>query len=64
MQRLLEGVDIVDALADERPFAENVLIDVGNGARVGSMPGSPPLSAHKRSVCPGQADATRGCRIP
>jgi hypothetical protein len=33
-QRALERVDVVDALADERAFAEQVLVDVGNGTRV------------------------------
>ena len=30
-----EGVDVVDALADERAFTEPILVDVGHGARVG-----------------------------
>ncbi len=34
-QRLREGVHVVDALADERPFAEQILVDVRNDARVG-----------------------------
>jgi 3',5'-cyclic AMP phosphodiesterase CpdA len=34
-QRLLEGVDVVDALADERALAEQVLVDIRDGARVG-----------------------------
>ena len=34
-ERALERVDVVDALADERAFAEQVLVDVGDGARVG-----------------------------
>jgi hypothetical protein len=33
-QRALERVDVVDALADERAFAEQVLVDIGNRARV------------------------------
>ena len=32
--RLLERVDVVDPLADERAFAEHVLVDVGDGAGV------------------------------
>ena len=34
VERALEGIDVVDALADERAFAEQVLVDVGDGARV------------------------------
>ena len=34
-QRPLEGVDVVDALADEGALAEQILIHVGDGARVG-----------------------------
>ena len=30
----LERVDVVDAFADERALAEQVLVDVGDGARV------------------------------
>ncbi len=33
-QHVLEGVDLVDALADERAFVEHVLVDVGDGAGV------------------------------
>ena len=33
-QRPFEGINIVDALADERAFAEQVLVNIGNGARV------------------------------
>ena len=35
VHRLFEGLDLVDALADERPLAEQVLVDVRRGARVG-----------------------------
>ena len=34
-QHVFEGVDVVDPLADERAFAEQVLVDVGHGAGVG-----------------------------
>ena len=33
-QRALEGIDVVDALADERAFTEHILIDIGNGSRI------------------------------
>ena len=33
-QRLLEGVHVVDALADERAFAEQILVNVRDDARV------------------------------
>ena len=35
VQNALEGVDFVDALADERTFAEQVLVDIRYGARIG-----------------------------
>ena len=34
LQRELEHIDVVDALADERALAEGVLVDVRHGARV------------------------------
>ena len=33
-QRALEGVHVVDALADEGPFVEEVLVYIGHGARI------------------------------
>ena len=33
-QRALEGIDVVDALADVAAFAEEILIHVGHGGRV------------------------------
>src|SRR5690349_2759880 len=36
--RCFERIDVVDALADERPFREEILVDVGNGRRVGIDP--------------------------
>jgi len=30
-----EDIDVVDALADERAFAEQVLVDIGDGSRIG-----------------------------
>ncbi len=33
-ERRDEGVDIVDALADERTFAEQILVHVGYGRRI------------------------------
>ena len=33
-KRLFERVDVVYALADERAFAQQILIDVGNRARI------------------------------
>ena len=35
IERLLERIDIVNPLADERAFAEQVLVDIGDGARIG-----------------------------
>ena len=34
LERALERIDVVDALADERAFVEQVLVDVRHGARV------------------------------
>ena len=34
LQRALEGIHGIDALADERAIAEQILIDIGNGACV------------------------------
>ena len=35
IERCLEGVYVVNAFSDERSFAEDVLIQVGNRARIG-----------------------------
>src|ERR1700730_171175 len=49
-------MDVVDALADERAFTEDILIKVGNGSRIGVYPR---LAAEKSrisgAVGPGQA---------
>jgi hypothetical protein len=64
-ERLLEGIDIVDALADERAFAEQILIDVGDGAGVRVDARFAAVQAGiARAVGARQADATRGCRMP
>ena len=34
-QRALEGIDVVDALADEGAFREGILVQVGNGTGLG-----------------------------
>ena len=33
-QRPFECIDLIDALADERAFTEQILINIGNGARI------------------------------
>ena len=33
--RIFKGIHIVDAFADERAFAKNILIDIGHCSRVG-----------------------------
>ena len=38
-----EGVDLIDALADERAFTEQVLVDIGDGARIGIDAGLTPV---------------------
>src|SRR2546422_217166 len=35
LQYLFEYFDVIDPLADERPFAEKVLVNVGRGQRIG-----------------------------
>ena len=65
VERPLERVDVVDALADERAFAEQVLVDVGDGARVGIDAGfaaEQPRVAER--LAPGRLTPTRGCRMP
>ena len=55
-ERPLEGINLVDALADERAFAEQVLVNIGNSARIGIDAGL--ASAHcriPRTVHAGQA---------
>ena len=34
VERPLERIDVVDPLANERAFAEQVLVDIGDGARI------------------------------
>ena len=60
-QHPLEGVDVVDALADERTLVEQVLIDVGDCARVGVD--ARVAAEQPRVACAcgaGQADADTG----
>ena len=58
IERPLEGVDVVDALADERALAEQVLVDVRDGARVRVDPGLAPEELRvARTLCSGQARA-------
>ena len=58
VERLPEGVDVVDALADERPFAEQILVDIGHHARVRIdarlAAGEPGI---ERAPCAGERDA-------
>ena len=64
-ERALEGVDVVDALADERALAEEVLVDVGDRARVGidaRLAGEEPREARARRRC-AMVMPTRGCRM-
>jgi hypothetical protein len=56
--RALERIDVVDALADERAFVEQVLVDVRHGARIRIDAGIAPYSARSRERADaGQADA-------
>ncbi len=59
-QGLLEGIDVVDALADERTLAEHVLIDIGNDTRVRVDARLPAIKTRiARAVRPRQADRHR-----
>ncbi len=56
VQRLLEGIDLVDALADERAFTEQILIDVGDAAGIRVEAGLAAMQlCVTRSVRAGQA---------
>jgi hypothetical protein len=64
-KRLLEGIDVVDSLADERAFAEHVLVDIRDRARIGVDARLAAIQARiARAVRPGRLIATRGCRMP
>jgi hypothetical protein len=63
----LERIDIIDALADERAFAEQVLVNIGDGARIGID--ARLASAHARIPRPVRPAGSRppvaeGCRTP
>ena len=61
----LERVDVVDPLADERAFVEDVLIDVRDRARVRVDARLATVQPRvPRPVRAGQAHDTRGWRIP
>jgi len=64
-QCLLEGVDVVNALADERAFAEQILVGIRDGACVGI---DARLATEQlriaRAIRPRRLAATRGCRMP
>src|SRR6185295_16288473 len=42
LEGLFERLDVIDPLADERAFLEEVLVDVGDGARIGIDTGLAP----------------------
>jgi hypothetical protein len=55
-QRLFEGIDVIDALADERSFAEQILVDVRDTASVWIDSGRVSLQlCIMRLACAGQA---------
>ncbi len=55
VERLLEGIDIVDALADVGAFLEPVLVDVGDGVGIGVDAGIVAVQARiARAVGAGQ----------
>ena len=55
LERALEGVDVVDALAGVGAFAEEILVDVGDGRRIGiDAAGAGEDALIERSVPPGR----------
>ena len=61
VERLLEGIDFVDALADERTFLEPVLVDVGDRVRIRVDTGVAPVQPRiPRPVGAGQAHGHAG----
>ena len=57
-KRALEGVDVVDSLADEGAFAEHILVDIGDGTRIRVDAGLARVQARvPRAIRAGQADA-------
>jgi hypothetical protein len=61
---LFKRVDIINALPDEGPFLEKVLVDVGNRSRIRidtRVPGKQP--ANRERLAPGRLTATRGWRM-
>jgi hypothetical protein len=55
-ERPLESIDLVNALADERAFAEQVLVNIGNSTRIGIDAGfASPHCRIPRPVHAGQA---------
>jgi hypothetical protein len=64
-KRLLEGIDVINALADERSFAEQVLVDVRDTACIRIDSGGVPLQLRVvRLTRAAQAAGDRGCRMP
>ena len=60
----LEHLDIIDPLADERSLMEEVLVNIGDGARIRvDARLTPEQSRIPRPVVPGRLTATRGWRI-
>ena len=59
---LLEGIDVVDSLADERSFSEHVLVDIRDRARIGVDARLAPIQARiARAV--GRREADRHARL-
>ena len=47
-ERRREGIDVVESLTGEDAFAEEVLVGVGDGRRVGIDPGMPGIQPRKQ----------------
>ena len=61
VERPLEGIDLIDALADERAFLEQVLVNIGDGVRIRiDARITPPESRIPRPVRAGQAHGHTG----
>ena len=62
MSAPLKRIDVIDPLANERAFTEQVLVNIGNGARVRIDAGvTPAQCAHTATgSLPGRLTATRG----
>ncbi len=65
LERQIEGIHVIDALADERPLTEQVLVDIGYGPRIGIDAGIAPAQRRiPRPVHAGQAHGNPRLKDP